>query len=121
MFKKEGSETFIINFIFLVLGFLMKDLTSFEASSSKAMFGMACLYIMLFLPITLITKKEIPSYLILFKVFIYASLSIFYLTGNFFFFEIAFILFVISIFVFIFLESSYFSKYKMIKNFEENL
>lgn len=65
MFKKEGSETFIITFIFLAIGFLIKDLTSFEASLSKVMFGKACFYIMLFLPIALITKKEIPSYLII--------------------------------------------------------
>lgn len=121
MFKKEGSETFIITFIFLAIGFLIKDLTSFEASIAKIVFYVICYNIALFLPFILSNRVIIPEHLMLLESLVFAFLSAFYVFNHFVLFKIAFILFVISIFVFIFLESSYFSKYKMIKNFEKNL
>lgn len=118
MFKK-GSKTFIVVFIFLVLGFFIKDLTSLDTSVIKVILSITCMLITSFLPIILFTKTEI--YLIFFKALIYAYLSAFYLVGLSVFLELAFILFVLSIVVFLFMESLYFLKYKMIKNFENNL
>lgn len=121
MVKKEDSKTFIITFIFLALGFVMKDLTSLETSITKDILFGVCLSIALSLPLTLYIKKEISEYLILFESLVFVFLSAFYMSNYLIFLEIAFILFVMSIFVFIFLESSYFLKYKMIKKFENNL